>query len=132
MKCFLIALLALPISAFAQGGLPNQPYIYVEGQAEIEKPPELVTIRFDLVTRNADPAKANQDVQAKATKILGLLDERKIAQKDVVATDVRSEPEYEREEEGIRKRGKIVGYRVMRSFTAKVRDIAIYPKLVDE
>lgn len=132
MKRLLLAILALPISAFAQGGLPNEPYIYVEGQAEIEKPPELVTLRFDLVARDADQAKANQEVQAKATKILALLDERKLAQKDVVATDVRSEPEYEREEDGIGKRGKIVNYRVTRSFSAKVRDIAIYPKLVDE
>ncbi len=132
MKRLLIAVLALPIVAFAQGGLPNQPYIYVEGQAEMEKPPDLVTLRFDVVGRNADQAKANQEVQAKATKILLMFDKRKIAQSDVVATDLRSEPQYEHEDEPVSKRGKIIGYRVMRSFSAKVRDIAIYPKLVDD
>ena len=66
MKCFLFALLTLSIStvAFADGGLPNQPYIYVEGKAEIEKPADMVTLRFDLVARYADQTKANQEVQA--------------------------------------------------------------------
>jgi len=51
-------------SPFADGGLPNQLYLYVEGKAEIEKPTDMVTLRFDLVARNADQTKANQEVQA--------------------------------------------------------------------
>src|SRR5437870_13427576 len=35
MKLFLFAFVILPISVLAEGGLPNQPYIYVEGKAEI-------------------------------------------------------------------------------------------------
>ena len=132
MKRLLLALLALPVCAFAEGGLPNQPYLYVEGTAELEKPADIVTLRFDLVARHADQMKANQEVQAKAARILALLDERKIAQNDVVATDLRSEPQYEREDEPESKRGKIIGYRVTRSFTAKVREIPIFPKLVDD
>jgi hypothetical protein len=53
IKLLLFVLLILPGVLFAQGGLPNQPYIYVEGKAEIEKPADMVTLRFDLVTRNA-------------------------------------------------------------------------------
>ena len=132
MKRLLLALFSLPVFAFAEGGLPNQPYIYVEGTAELEKPADIVTLRFDLVARHVDQAKANQEVQTKATKILALFDERKIAQNDVVATNLASEPQYEREDEPESKRGKIVGYRVARSFTAKVREIATFPKLVDD
>ena len=132
MKRLLLALLALPVYAFAESGLPDQPYIYVEGQCEIEKPADIVTLRFDLVGRNADQTKANQEVQAKATKILALLDERKIERKDVIATDLKSEPQYEHEDEPETKRGKIIGYRVTRSFTAKVREVPIFPKLVND
>lgn len=49
MKLFLFAPLSLPLSVLAEGGLPNQPYIYVEGKAEIQKPADMVTLRFDLV-----------------------------------------------------------------------------------
>jgi uncharacterized protein YggE len=85
MKLFLFVLLSLPLSVLAEGGLPNQPYIYVEGKAEIEKPADMVTLRFDLVTHNADQAKANQEVQAKAAKIFALMNGRNIAEKDVIA-----------------------------------------------
>lgn len=132
MKLPALLCLVLPISVLAQGGLPDKPYIYVEGKAEIEKPADMVTLRFGLVARNADQSKANQEVQTKATKILSLLDQRKVAKTDVDATDLKSEPQYENEDESDSKRGKIIGYSVGRSFTVKVRDVTAFPKLVDE
>src|SRR6266404_4337170 len=77
MKLVLLACVSLPLSLLAESGLPDKPYIYVEGSAEIEKPADMVTLRFDLVARNPDQNKANQEVQAKANKILALLKERK-------------------------------------------------------
>jgi uncharacterized protein YggE len=131
-KLVLLAMIALPLRLFGEAGLPDKPYIYVEGKGEIEKPADMVTLRFNLVARNADQAKANQEVQTKANKILTLLDERKVAKADVVAADIRSNPQYENDEESVRKRGKIIGCAVERSFTAKVRDVAVFPKLVDD
>jgi uncharacterized protein YggE len=131
-KLVLLACASLPLSVFAQGGLPDKPYIYVEGKAEIEKPADMVTLRFDLVARNPDQPKANQEVQAKANKILALLKERKIAENDVIAADIRSEPQYSNEKENSFKQGKIVGYKVTRSFAVKVRDVTAFAKLVDE
>jgi uncharacterized protein YggE len=132
IKLLLFVLLILPGVLFAQGGLPNQPHIYVEGKAEIEKPADMVTLRFDLVTRNVDQTKANQEVQAKATKVLALIDSKKITESDVIAQDLRSEPEYQEEENSTRNRGKFIDYKVTRSFSVKVRDFTIFPKLVDE
>jgi uncharacterized protein YggE len=132
MKRLPFVLLVLPGILLAQGGLPSQPYIYVEGKAEIEKPADMVTLRFDLVTRNVDQAKANQEVQAKATKVLALIDSKKIVANDVIAQDLRSEPEYEEDEDSTRNRGKFIDYKVTRSFSIKVRDFTIFPKLVDE
>ena len=131
-KLVLLSFLSLPLPLFAQGGLPDKPYIYVEGKAEIEKPADMVTLRFNLVARNPDQAKANQEVQAKANKIFALLKERKIAENDVVATDLRSEPQYATDEQNSRRQGKITGYRVARSFDVKVRDVTVFARLVDE
>ena len=133
MKHILVALAAcLPIALLADGGLPNQPYIYVEGRAEIEKPADVVTLNFDLVARAADQVKANGDVQIKATKVLALLNDRKIPPKDVIAEDFRSEPEYQQDENSQRNRTKLIGYIVTRPFSVKVRDVASFPKLVDD
>jgi uncharacterized protein len=131
-KLVLLAFASLPLSVFAQGGLPDKPYLYVEGKAEIEKPADMVTLRFDLVARDPDQSKANKEVQAKANKIFALLTERKVAENDVIAADLKSEPLYEKQENTGRKEGKIVGYAVTRSFTAKVRDISAFAKIVDE
>ena len=131
MKLLLLLCLALPTTLFAQSGLPSEPYLYVQGKAEIEKPADMVTLRFDLVARNADQTKANQEVQAKANKIFALLKERKIGENDVIAADLKSEPQYEKEDLG-RKQGKVVGYAVTRSFSVKVRDVTMFARLVDE
>jgi uncharacterized protein YggE len=133
MKPFLfLPLFILPISVFAQGGLPDKPYIYVQGKAEVKKTADIVTMRFDLVGRATDQPKANADVQSKANKIFALLKERKIADNDVIAEDLRSEPEYEQDENSSRGHGKLIGYKVARPFEIKVRDVAAFPKLADE
>lgn len=92
MKRFLfLPLLMLPIALFAGGGLPDKPYIYVKGIADVEKPADVVILRFNLAARAPEQVKATADVQARAAKLFALLGERKIAQKDVIAEQVRSE-----------------------------------------
>src|SRR5688572_18390952 len=131
MRFLLLPCLLLPLSVMAQGGLPDKPYIYVEGKAEIEKPADMVSLRFDVVARNPDQAKANQEVQTKASKILALLRDTKVAQDDIIAADLKSEPEFESDDSG-RKKGKILRYSVTRRFDVNVREVAAFPKLVDE
>ena len=131
MKLPALLCLVLPIGALAQGGLPDKPYIYVEGKAEMEKAADKVTLSFDVVARNPEQAKANQEVQAKASKILALLNDKKVAPTDIIATDLKSEPEFEEDSSG-RKKGKVIAYSVTRRFQVNVRDLAVFPKLVDE
>ena len=132
MKRFLFFSLAIcPISLFAAGGLPDRPYIYVEGRAEIEKPADMVTLRFEFVGRAPELPRANADVQAKSNKVFALLRERKIGDPDIIAGDLSSEPEFEKDENS-QKHGKLVGYKVTRSFRVDVREFKIFPKLVDD
>ena len=72
MKRFaFLFLLLVPILVFAEGGLPDKPYIYVDGKAEIEKPADIMIVRFDIVGRAPQQPNANEEVQTKANKILG-------------------------------------------------------------
>src|SRR4051812_3176158 len=131
-KLVLLVAIASPLSLFAEGGLPDKPYIYVEGKAEIEKPADMVVLRFDVVARNADQGKANQEVQTKANKIFALLKDAKIAENDVIADNITSEPQFEGDENSRAKQGKVIGYTVTRAFSAKIRDISAFPKLVND
>src|SRR6267142_4421028 len=86
MKTLVVYAFALfPLTVVAAGsevaglaGLPNQPFLYVEGKAEIEKPPDLISLHFEISGRNADQGKANREVQAKAKKLFALFKEAKI------------------------------------------------------
>lgn len=132
MKRFLFfPLLILPISIFAEGGLPDKPYIYVVGNAEIQKSADMVTLRFDVVARAPELPKANEIVQTSAIKVFDLLKSKKIAENDVIAEGLRSEPQFEQEQVYPR-RGKVIGYTVNRTFEVKVRDITVFPRLVDQ
>jgi uncharacterized protein YggE len=132
MKRFLFALLVLPISAFADGGLPAQPYLYVVGTATIEKPADVIICKFNLVATAPEQPKANAEVQTKAGKIFAIFKERKIADADVIAENIQSRPEFEEEENHGHRHDKVIGYTVTREFETKVRDLLVFPKLVDE
>lgn len=132
MKLICLAVVGISHLALAEGGLPNQPYIYIEGEAHLEKPADMVTLSFSVVANNIDQGGANKDVQAAAAKILALLDASKIQDKDIIASDLKSEAQYEGDENSSRKRGKLIGYTATRPFVTRVRDITIFPKLVNE
>jgi uncharacterized protein YggE len=89
MNRFFLALFSLPISVLAEGGLPDRPPIYVEGRAEIQKPADMLTLKFDLVGSAPD--------QAKASKVFAMLKERKVANSDVIAENIRAEPQFEQD-----------------------------------
>jgi uncharacterized protein YggE len=125
-------LVVLPISVLAQGGLPDQAYIYIEGRAEIQKLADTAILTFDLVVRATDQPKANEQLQSTANKIFALLKEWKIRENDIVAENLTSEPEFEQEETYPRRRGKLIDYRVTRTFKVKVRDVTVFPKLVND
>lgn len=133
MKRLLLALVCFPLLARAgNGGLPDQPYIYVEGRAEVEKPAELVTLNFELSALDMKQEVAAKTVQQQAAQVFDLLNGKKIAHDDVIADDIRSEREYEEDENGGKGHSKFTGYRVTRPFTVKVRKIDIFPSIVDE
>jgi uncharacterized protein YggE len=133
MKLLYLALLTFPVYLVAESGLPSQPYVYVVGEAQVEKAADMVTLRFSVVARNLEQGACNNEVQVTAGKIFTLLNSSKIAEKDVIASDLKSEAEYEANDNSPRVgRGKIIGYSATRPFTVTVRDLSVFAKLVDQ
>jgi uncharacterized protein YggE len=135
-RSLFFVLLIFPISAFADGGLPDKPYIYIEGQTETTQPADIVTLSFELVFRAADQAKANEQVQAGATKVFGVLKESKITDTDIIAEGIRTGPEFEQSTPSSYSyssgRGKLIGYFASRPFEVRVHDVPAFPKLVEK
>ena len=138
MKRLLFLLITIPISIFAEGGLPDRPYTYVEGTAEIQKPADIVTLRFEIVFRAADQTKANEQLQAGGTKVFGVLKESKINDTDVIAESIRTGPEFEQSASSSSSysysggRGKLIGYFASRPFEVAVHDVPSFPKVVEK
>ena len=69
---FILLYVVLSCLAWADG-LPNVPYLYVEGNAEVEKKADLVSLSFKLSATDAEVSKANSAVQTQALKVFALL-----------------------------------------------------------
>ena len=129
MKILLPALAILTSFTFADG-LPTVPYLYVQGNAVVEKKPDQVSLEFKLSETAKDVSAANKAVQAQASKVFELLKATGIASEDVIADEISSEAEYDEGPNG--RVGKLLGYRVEREFTVKIRDVPKFPKLVND
>jgi len=124
-------------------GLPNQPYLYVQGEAEVSQPADLVLLRFRLSALQPEQAEANKRVQAQANQVFALLKATGVPESDIVASDLFSDTEYDRaggpiipgldtEGDSGQRPPKLLGYRVSRPFEVKVRDLKTFPKLVTD
>src|SRR5436189_1560816 len=114
MKAIVLTLFLSILPAFGNG-LPTQPYIYVQGEAEEERKADVVNLSFSLAATDLDAAKANRVVQAQAQKVFALLKATGLAEGDTIAADLASKAEYD-ENSDTGKRGKLLGYRVSRDF----------------
>ncbi len=121
MKFIFLAALCLPLVCFANG-LPSQPFIFVEGKGQIEKPAGFVDVYFRVTVRAADQGKANEQVQAKAAKIAALLKTYKVDDSDCTFGELAAEPAFE-EGGTYSSKGKKVGFDVTRMFDVDFRDL---------
>lgn len=96
----------------------------------MEKAADVVTLDFEISAMDPEQPTANKQVQTQANKVFQLLAKNEIPESDIVASGISSSPEYE-EIENSEKKGKLLGYRVDRTFTAKVKDLKKFPPLVD-
>lgn len=130
MKTFLALFIALTPFVLADA-LPNVPYLFVQGSAEVERKADSVWLKFALSVTDADVTKANGAVQKQASKVFALLKAAEIPDEDVIASDILSDNEYD-QAGGYGVRGKFLGYRVQREFAVKVRALAKFPKMIND
>ena len=127
-----LAIIALAVSpALAQKDTDELARIIsVTGEGEAAAPPDMATINTGVSTQ-ADKARAALD-QNNATmeKLLTILEERGIAEKDVQTVNFSVHPVYERDEEG-RTEPKVAGYRVDNQVQVRVRNLDSLGQVLD-
>lgn len=127
MKSLLCSVLLLCTGSLFASGLPTTPYVYVQGSAEEQVAPDTFRLGFGIRVTDKDQAKAKAAVAAKSAAVFKLLADLGIRDDAITAAnlDVREQHEYDS--------GKHIsqGYIVSRSYSVVLKDLALYPKLLD-
>lgn len=127
MKKILTIVSCLWASAAFADGLPTTPYIYVQGFAEERIAPDTLTVNFNVSATNMDQAKGKAAVSEKSAAVFKMFEELGITNDAITAFEISVRAEYNYAD-GNR---DFIGYIVTRSFTVRLTDFLLYPKLVD-
>ena len=92
--------------------------ISVVAVGEASVAPDLAIVSFAVSGDGKELAPTRDDVNRRSTSVLGKVRELGIADADLNAPDVGIHPQYD-----YRKGQRLIGYRVVRQMTAKVRDL---------
>jgi uncharacterized protein len=127
----IVWLLILSVLLFASSGkaseLPDFPFVYATGEAELEVSPDMATIAFRVEAFDKEPSRAAATVEERSKELVSLFAKSGIDKKDIVAyeltkTTVREKKDYT--ELGI------LGYETSRRFAVTMRSLVQYGDFV--
>lgn len=106
--------------------LPSKPHVYVEGSAEIEVVPDTITFKVSLEKVDDDISVAKADIDLRSRKLINILKDLGVLEKQIAATTLRVKPETDYVDG---KRIK-VGVKVSRRIQITVKNIESYPNIL--
>jgi uncharacterized protein YggE len=98
--------------------------VTAEGEATVA--PDLAVVTFAVTGQGKELAPTRDDVTVRSSVVLAALREVDVADADLQAPDVSISPEYD-----YRKGQKLIGYRVARLMTVRVRDLSRLGQVLD-
>ncbi|MBI5686890.1 MAG: SIMPL domain-containing protein [Verrucomicrobia bacterium] len=122
-----ISLVLLGTAPAFSSGLPDRPYIYTVGNAEMSVDPDRAVIEVSLKDTNLEQAKAKAKVATSAKRVFDVLKAIQVPQTDVSSHDVSVRPESEWTD-----RNRVFkGYEVTQQLRIEVKQIDKYAELVN-
>lgn len=125
MCLFALASSGLFSSAFASP-LPDKPHVYVEGSAELEVAPDVMTFTLLLETTDLDLAKAKADVDARSTLLIDTCKKLGLKSDAIATTALSISPQYDYKDQ-IR---VFSGNHVSRQVNITLKDLTKYPQVM--
>lgn len=124
-----IALQLFASSAFAIQ-VPDTPFIYSEGEAEKEVPPNMVDFTFHIKTFDENPDKAFKELQKQSLELKKLFKETDIFDENIESYDIDKATIRETDDNG--RQLKILGYDVQQKFNLRLSDLNKYTLLMNK
>jgi hypothetical protein len=106
--------------------MSDERWISVTGQGEASVTPDLALVSFAVTGSGTELGTTRDDVNTRSSAVLARLRDLGLADADVNAPDVGIHPEYD-----YRRGQKLVGYRVTRHMTARVRQLDQLGEVLD-
>lgn len=119
----LACLLCLPVLGTP---LPSQPHVYVEGSAELEVEPDMMTFSLSIQTVDLDLAKAKADVDQRSRLLIDTVKKFGVKAEDIATTALNIRPEYDYREN----KRVLTGNNVSRQVDINLRDLKKYPAMM--
>ena len=117
--------LLLAHTGFASS-MPNTPHIVVTGEAEIQAPPDTLTISLSLAKVGMEVKEARNDVERRSKILIATLKSLGIKTKDINSAELEITPHY-----NWNKRNQVyAGTAVTRRISATLRDLSRYDTLI--
>ena len=101
-------------------------WISVSASGEATVAADLAVLSFAVSASGAETSPLRAEVNTRSSAVLASLREGGVAEADLDAPDINIEPQYD-----YRRGRRLVGYRVVRSMTARVRDLDRLGELLD-
>ena len=129
MKTLLITLtLLLPLAAAAASTYDHR-IVSTNGFGEVEAKPDMATLNLNVSVTRSEALTAKQEVDKRVNKFLAALKRFKIADEDIVASTLRTNPRYEYDRQSSRQR--FAGYDASRTLRITVRKLDQLTEIMD-
>ena len=125
----LTGLFSLTLAAYSQAQQsPEQPHIIVQAEGVEYTLPDQVTLSLTLENVSPHLSKARDNVERRSEQLLREIRKFNLPAKDIEAGQIRVQPEYRWE----KNKREQIGTKVSRTMQFRIRDLAIYPDVLDE
>jgi uncharacterized protein YggE len=125
-KLIAVAIVFLCSQLVVASPLPDKPHIYVEGSAEIEVVPDLMTFSLLIEKSDMDLAAAKADVDSRSTLLINTCKKLGINPDAIATTALSIFPEYDYKDQ----QRVFSGNRVSRQVDIKLKDLTKYSQVM--
>jgi uncharacterized protein len=101
-------------------------WISVTASGEATVAPDMAVVTFTVTEMGADLGATRNEVNARSSAVLAAVRSLGLAEKDIDAPDIAIQPQYD-----YRRGQRLLGYRVARGMTVRVRDLTLLGEVLD-
>lgn len=106
--------------------LTKSRWISVTASGEASVAPDMAVVTLTVTEMGADLAATRNEVNSRSSTVLAAVRALGLAEKDIDAPDIAIHPQYD-----YRRGQRLLGYRVARSMTVRVRDLSLLGDVLD-